>query len=143
MTIGMYSIIGGAFALLIGLIIGYLLNLFLTNKRISSARARAENLLTEAKNKAQDLLLEAKSNSLKILEEAKNEEQERHRQLVRIEEMLSKRESESGRQGKRFGERKANARGKGCRAQQFKNRTGSKKTKTKRGTTKNSRPEKR
>ncbi len=94
MTIGMYSIIGGAFALFIGLVIGYLLNLFLTNKRISSARTRAENLLTEAKNKAQDLLLEAKSNSLKILEEAKNEEHERRRQSVRIEELLSRKESE-------------------------------------------------
>lgn len=81
--------------MLLGLLIGYLLSLFLTNKRISSARARAESLLTEAKSKAQDLLLEAKSNSLKILEEAKREEQERHRQLVRIEEMLSKKESET------------------------------------------------
>jgi ribonuclease Y len=94
MTIGVYSIIGGILALLLGLAIGYLLNLFLTNKRISSARTRAENLLTEAKNKAQDLLLEAKSGSLEILEEAKKEEQERRRQLARIEEMLSKRESE-------------------------------------------------
>jgi len=81
--------------LLLGLLIGYLLSLFLTNKRISSARARAEGLLAEAKSKAQDLLLEAKSKSLKILEEAKKEEQERHRQLVRIEEMLSKREAET------------------------------------------------
>lgn len=95
MTIGIYSAIGGILALLLGLLVGYFLNLFLTNKRISSARSRAENLLTEAKNKAQDLLLEAKSNSLKILEEAKREEQERHRQLVRIEEMLSKKESET------------------------------------------------
>jgi ribonuclease Y len=95
MTIQIYSIVGGILALLLGLLIGYLLSLFLTNKRISSARARAESLLTEAKSKAQDLLLEAKSNSLKILEEAKREEQERHRQLVRIEEMLSKKESET------------------------------------------------
>jgi ribonuclease Y len=95
MTIGIYSIVGGILALILGLLIGYLLNLFLTKKRISSARSRAENLLTEAKNKAQDLLLEAKSNSLKILEEAKKEEQERRRQLVRIEEMLSKKEAET------------------------------------------------
>lgn len=81
-------------ALAIGLVLGYLLNLLLTNKRISSASSRAENFLTEAKNKAQDLLLEAKANSLKALEEAKKEEQERRRQLVKIEDLLSKKESE-------------------------------------------------
>ncbi len=86
--------IGGVLALVSGLAIGYLLNLFLTNKRISSASTRAENLLTEAKNKAQDLVLEAKNNSLKILEESKKIEEERHGQLVRIETMLSKRENE-------------------------------------------------
>ncbi|MBI2669911.1 MAG: ribonuclease Y [Candidatus Yanofskybacteria bacterium] len=94
MNIGIYSIIGGVLALLSGLTVGYLLNLLLTNKKISSARSRAENLLTEAKNKAQDLLLEAKNNSLKTLEETKRVEEERHQQLVRIENILAKRESE-------------------------------------------------
>ncbi len=94
MNVGIYSVIGGVLALVSGLVIGYLLNLFLTNKRISSARSRAESLLTEAKNKAQDLLLEAKNNSLKTLEETKRVEEERHQQLIRIEGMLAKRESE-------------------------------------------------
>ncbi|MBI2064054.1 MAG: ribonuclease Y [Candidatus Yanofskybacteria bacterium] len=94
MNIGIYSIIGGILALLSGLAVGYLLNLLLTNKKISSASTRAENLLTEAKNKAQDLLLEAKNNSLKILEDSKRVEEERHQQLVRIENILAKRESE-------------------------------------------------
>lgn len=80
--------------MLSGLAVGYLLSLLLTNKKISSARSRAENLLTEAKNKAQDLLLEAKNNSLKTLEETKRVEEERHQQLVRIENILAKRESE-------------------------------------------------
>lgn len=80
--------------MLAGLAVGYLLNLFLTNKKISSARTRAENLLTEAKNKAQDILLEAKNNSLKTMAEAKKVEEERHGQLIRIEGMLSKREVE-------------------------------------------------
>lgn len=94
MNVGIYSVIGGVLALFSGLALGYLLNLLLTNKKISSARSRAESLLTEAKNKAQDLLLEAKNNSLKTLEEAKRVEEERHQQLVRIENMLAKRESE-------------------------------------------------
>lgn len=94
MNVGIYSVIGGVLALVSGLVIGYLLSLFLTNKRISSARSRAESLLTETKNKAQDLLLEAKNNSLKMLEDSKRVEEERHQQLIRIEAMLSKRESE-------------------------------------------------
>ncbi|MDP3991807.1 MAG: ribonuclease Y, partial [Candidatus Colwellbacteria bacterium] len=94
MNIGIYSVIGGILALLSGLAVGYLLNLLLTNKKISSARSRAENLLIEAKNKAQDILLEAKNNSLKTLEEAKKVGEERHQQLVRIEGMVAKRELE-------------------------------------------------
>ncbi len=94
MTLGLYSIIGGIFALIIGLAAGYILNLFLTNKRISSARARADNLMSEAKNKSQDVLLEAKNAALAILEDAKKESQERHQQLIRIERMISKKEEE-------------------------------------------------
>jgi ribonuclease Y len=94
MNIGIYSVIAGVLALVSGLIIGYLLNLFLTNKKISSARLRAETMLTEAKNKAQDLLLESKSDSIKILEEAKRVEEERRRQIVRIEDVLTKKETE-------------------------------------------------
>src|SRR3989344_3739036 len=94
MNIGIYSIIGGILALISGLVIGYLLNLFLTNKRISSAKNKAENLLVDAKNKAQDIILEAKNNSLKTLEDSKKVEQERHQQLLRIEGMLGKRELE-------------------------------------------------
>lgn len=81
-------------ALIVGSLIGYFLNLFLTNKRISSAHTKAESMLAEAKNKAQDLLLEAKTNSLKVIEESKKENQERHQQLVRIENLLSKKERE-------------------------------------------------
>ena len=108
MNIGLYSFIGGFLALISGLVIGYLLSLFLTNKRISSARSRAENLLTEAKNKARDLLLEAKNNSLKILEDAKSVEEERHRQLVRIEGILSKRENELDGKSKEIEKEKQN-----------------------------------
>jgi len=106
MTIGLYSIIGGILALLLGLAVGYLFSLFLTSKRISSARSRAENLLTEAKNKAQDFLLEAKGNALKILEESKKTEEERHRQLGRIEDLLTKRESELDAQSKEVAKEK-------------------------------------
>lgn len=81
-------------ALAAGLAIGYFLSLFLTSKKISSARANADKLLAEANNKAHDLLLEAKGNALKALEESKKIEEERHRQLGRIETMLNRREGE-------------------------------------------------
>ncbi len=94
MNLGFYYLLAGILALAIGVGFGYFLNIFLTNKRISSARLRADNLLTEAKNKAQDVLIEAKNNSLAILEDAKKEGQERHQQLIRIERMISRKEEE-------------------------------------------------
>jgi ribonuclease Y len=94
MTIGIYSVIGGLFVLVLGSALGYLLNLFLTNKKISSARTRAEDMLSEAKNKAQDVVLEAKGTALKMLEESKRAEEERNRQLGTIENILSKKEFE-------------------------------------------------
>jgi ribonuclease Y len=87
-------LIAGALALVAGSAIGYLLSLFITNKKISSARNKAESLLIEAKNKGQELILEAKNKSLSILEEAKKEEQVRNQQLVRIESILTKKEEE-------------------------------------------------
>ncbi len=94
MVLGIYSIIGGLLALFVGAALGYFLSLFLTNKKISSAKARSENLLAAAKNKAQDLILEANEKSLGLLEESKKEDRERHRQLVKIESLLSQKESE-------------------------------------------------
>lgn len=87
-------IIAGIVAVIAGIAIGYLLSLYLTNKKISSARNKAENLLAEAKNKAQELVLEAKDKTLKLLEESKKEEQTRSQQLVRIETILAKKEEE-------------------------------------------------
>ena len=87
-------IIAGIIAVVAGIAIGYLLSLYLTNKKISSARNKAENMLGEAKNKAQELILEAKDKGLKLLEESKKEEQTRNQQLVRIETMVAKREDD-------------------------------------------------
>lgn len=95
MVLGIFPLaLGTILVLAAGLAVGYLLSRFLTNKKISSAKTKAENLMTEAKSKAQDLLLEAKNNALKILEESKRAEQERNKQLSRIENMLNKKETE-------------------------------------------------
>ena len=95
-----FSILVGFLALLVGSLIGYLLNHFLTNKRISSANDRAEKLVTEAKQKSQELLLEAQKKSLETLERAKKDEELRNQQLLRIEQLLTKKESELDAKGK-------------------------------------------
>ena len=81
-------------ALIPGIIIGFLIRQMLVSRRISSAESKAHSLLAEAKSKAQDILLETNNKSLKILEDSKKEEKERHAQLSRIENLLTKRESE-------------------------------------------------
>ena len=81
-------------ALLPGIIIGYLIRQLLSSKRISSAESKAEAILNESKSKSQDILLEAKNKALAILEDAKKEEKERNVQLSRIENLLTKKESE-------------------------------------------------
>lgn len=94
MNITITATLLGVGALLLGSLLGYILNSFLTSKKITSARAKADQLLNEARNKAKDIELEAKNNSLRVLEEAKKENQERHQQLIRIEKMISKKEGE-------------------------------------------------
>lgn len=77
-----------------GMGLGYLIRRIIADNRIRSAETKAQNILNDAKSKSQDLLLEAKDRSLKVLEESKREGKERHAQLLRIENMLSKKESE-------------------------------------------------
>lgn len=77
-----------------GIAIGYATRRFIADRRIKSAESKAQNILNEAKSNSQDILLEAKNKALKILDDAKKESKERHAQLVRIEGMLSKKETE-------------------------------------------------
>jgi len=88
------TIILAVLALAVGMGLGYLIRRLIADNRIRSAETKSQNILNEAKSKSQDLLLETKSKSLKILEESKKEGQERNAQLLRIENMLSKKESE-------------------------------------------------
>src|SRR3989338_2260146 len=81
-------------ALLPGIIIGYLFRQLLSSRRVSSAESKAEAILSESKSRSQDVLIEAKNKAIAILEEAKKEEKERNAQLARIENLLTKKESE-------------------------------------------------
>lgn len=90
-------------ALLPGIIIGYLVRQLLSSRNISSAESRAEAILNESKSKAQDILLEAKNKAFAVLEDAKKEEKERNAQLLRIENLLTKKESELESKAKEIG----------------------------------------
>ena len=91
---GLSPLIAAVSALLPGLIIGYLVRHLVASRKVTLAESRAEAVLADSKSKSQDILLEAKNNALKILEEAKKEEKERNSQLSRIENLLTKKESE-------------------------------------------------
>lgn len=94
MFLGTITLIKGVLALAVGFGIGFLIRQLVTNKKISSARSRAENLLNEAKSQAQNILLESKEKSLKMLDDAKRDEEERRRQFGKLEEIIGKREKE-------------------------------------------------
>ena len=81
-------------AIAIGFLIGFFLRKFLAGRKAAQAEQRAESTLNEAKAKAQDILLEANSKALKVLEDSKKEEADRRKQLDRIENLLTKKESD-------------------------------------------------
>ncbi len=94
MISGLNPLIAAVSALLPGLVIGYLIRHLVASRKVTLAESRAEAVLADSKSKSQDILLEAKNNAFKILEEAKKEEKERNSQLLRIENILTKKESE-------------------------------------------------
>lgn len=85
---------------ILGISVGYLFRQLLASVKASSAESRAQAILGDAKSKSQDILLEAKNRALKVLEEAKKEEKERQAQLGRIENLLTRKESELEVKGK-------------------------------------------
>ncbi|MEK7615875.1 MAG: ribonuclease Y [Patescibacteria group bacterium] len=94
MSLELSTLIKAVIALCLGAVGGYLLSVLIISRRVNSAKERADKMLSEARQKAQDLQLEANEKSLKILEDAKKEEEVRNQQILRIENLLSKKESE-------------------------------------------------
>lgn len=87
-------LIAAVSALIPGIIIGYLARHVIISRGASQAESKAQTILVESKAKSQDIVLEAKNKALELLEEAKKEEKERNAQLVRIENILTKKEGE-------------------------------------------------
>ncbi|PIR41990.1 MAG: ribonuclease Y [Candidatus Yanofskybacteria bacterium CG10_big_fil_rev_8_21_14_0_10_37_15] len=93
-------------ALLPGLLIGYLLRQLVSSRSISSAESKAESLISEAKSQSQDILLEAKNKAIKVLEDSKKEEKERREQVLKIENILTKKETELDKKSEELTEEK-------------------------------------
>ncbi len=105
-------LIAAVSALLPGLLIGYLLRQLVASKSVSSAESKAEGLLAEAKSQSQDILLEAKNKAIKLLEDSKKEEKDRRDQVLKIENLLTKKESELELKGKELNSEKENLKSK-------------------------------
>lgn len=95
-----------ALALLVGLAVGYIIRNVLAELRATRAESKASAIIADAKSKSQDILLEAKNKALEVLEESKREEKDRLSQLSRIENLLTKKESELEQRTKEIGQEK-------------------------------------
>ncbi|MFQ5813972.1 MAG: ribonuclease Y [Anaerolineae bacterium] len=84
------AIAGSVIALSFGLILGYLLNRYLSQARIESAEAKAKRLLAEAQTKSKELVLVAKDEALKFRDQAEVEAKKKRFELQKEEERLQK-----------------------------------------------------
>lgn len=81
-------------ALVVGFLIGFFIRKFLASRKAAQSEERAEQILSESKAKSQEILLEANTAALKLLDDAKREEADRRKQLDRIENLLTKKETD-------------------------------------------------
>ncbi|MBM4464629.1 MAG: ribonuclease Y [Chloroflexi bacterium] len=73
-----------------GLILGYLLNRYLSRARAESAEAEARRLLDEAQTKSKELVLAAKDEALKFRDQAEAEAKKKRLELQKEEERLQR-----------------------------------------------------
>lgn len=78
--------------LILGIALGYWLRLLITKRKRDNLEEKIKKIVSEAKQEAKNILLEAKEKATKIIEKAQEEEKERKKQLLKIEERLVKRE---------------------------------------------------
>jgi ribonuclease Y len=94
-------------AVAVGFLIGFFLRKVLAGKKAAQAEARAEQILSESKQKAQAVVLEANHKALKVLDDAKREEADRRKQLDKIENLLTKKESDLEQRGSELAQEKS------------------------------------
>jgi len=78
--------------LILGIALGYWLRLLIAKRKRDNLEEKIKKIVSEAKQEAKNILLEAKEKATKIIEKAQEEEKERKKQLLKIEERLVKRE---------------------------------------------------
>ncbi|MBI2050575.1 MAG: ribonuclease Y [Parcubacteria group bacterium] len=88
-----FILIGIVAAVAGGFVLGYIVRKLAATRSVSSAEARAEQIIQEAKSKEKEVLLEAKDRALAVIEEAKRDEETRRREVMASQDRLEKRES--------------------------------------------------
>lgn len=88
------AVIVGAVTGVVGLTVGYAIRNGIAKKRIDSAESTAEKMLKEAEEKKKQLELEGKEKSLKMIEESKREDEDRRKDLRKIQNKLQEGENE-------------------------------------------------
>jgi ribonuclease Y len=78
--------------LIVGSILGYYTRQTIARKQAGTIEAKLNKLISQAKDEAKETILKAKEKSSQILEEVKEQERERQKQLIRMEERLLRKE---------------------------------------------------
>lgn len=104
-------------AVAIGFLVGFFVRKFLAGRKAAQAEERANAVLSESKTKAQEVVLDANNKALKVMEDAKREEADRRKQLDRIENLLTKKESELDEKSRDLATEKESLRAKNEQAQ--------------------------
>ncbi|MEX0870082.1 MAG: ribonuclease Y [Candidatus Spechtbacterales bacterium] len=82
------------FAVVVGLVFGYLIRQSLAKKQEGSAEAKIDKLLSDAKNNAQKLTDDAKKKAEEIVDGARKEEKEKHDHFLKLEKRLLSKEED-------------------------------------------------
>ncbi|MBI2633295.1 MAG: ribonuclease Y [Parcubacteria group bacterium] len=77
----------------LGIVVGYLVRMFISLLKTQSAEKRADEIVRDAKTKAQEFELKAKEKAIALIDETKREESIRRRELKIMEEKFEKRQN--------------------------------------------------
>ena len=99
------TVVVSVIALSFGLILGYLLNRYLSRARVESAEAEAKRLLTEAQTRAKELVLAAKDEALKLRDQVEAEAEKKRLVLQKEEERLQRQREATDRKMERIDNR--------------------------------------
>ncbi|HEV8601239.1 MAG TPA: ribonuclease Y [Patescibacteria group bacterium] len=88
------QILWAVIGVVVGSALGYVIRKVQIAQQVNSIEAKVARALEEAKNKEKEILIEAKGKAIEIVDQAKKSEAEFRSQLLKVEERLSRRESD-------------------------------------------------